>query len=130
MEDITDKHIQACVDKDGKITCIYFPSGGEETIDLSRLKTDNLFMWWFNPRDGKCYSQENAISEEAISLAKALKIDEKGNVIKIVTPTHGNEQEWVCVIEYQSNATNIPGNPQRYGDMPIPPEVKKVFPTW
>lgn len=127
LDDIMDEHIQACVEKDGKFTCIYFPSGGEETIDLSKLKKNDLQMWWFNPRDGKCYSQENVISEEAISLTETSKKDENG---KIITPTSGNEQDWVCVIEYRDNDSTIPGKAQIYGEMPVPLEVKKVFPAW
>jgi hypothetical protein len=122
LEDILDKHIQSCIEKEGKFACIYFPSGGEETIDLSRLKKEDLQMWWFNPRDGHCYSNDNMISEEAIGLTT-----EKGEVVKIVTPTCGKEFDWVCVIESKNNHVTKPGKPQVYGE---PPEVKKTFPAW
>ncbi|MBT2721143.1 DUF4038 domain-containing protein [Bacillus sp. ISL-46] len=128
-EDILDEHIHACVEKDGKFACIYFSSGGEETIDLSGLKRDSLQMWWFNPRDGQCYSQENVTSEEAISLAEQLKRDKRGDFFKIITPTRGREQDWVCVIENKENDATKPGKARSYGEMPVPPEVKKVF-TW
>ena len=42
LEDILDKHVQACIEKNGKYACIYFPSDGEETIDISRLNRDNF----------------------------------------------------------------------------------------
>lgn len=129
MEDILDEHIQACINEE-KFICIYFPSGGEETIDVSRLKSDHLHMWWFNPRDGQCYLRKNVISEEPIRLTEVLKNDEKCDVIKIVTPTRGKEQDWVCVIECRENSATRPGKAQIYGEMPVPSEVKKVFPAW
>jgi hypothetical protein len=128
-EDILDEHIQACVERDGKFSCVYFPSGGKETIDLSWLKGHYLQMWWLNPRDGQCYSQDNAVSEEAIILSEIDQY-EKGTFIKIVTPTSGKGQDWLCVIERRDNSTTKPGKAQVYGEMPIPPEVKKAFPAW
>ncbi|URZ17284.1 DUF4038 domain-containing protein [Clostridium felsineum] len=122
-EDIIDEHIQACIETNGRFTCIYFPSGGEETINLSKFKKDNLQMWWFNPRDGKCYSQENIILENPISLPRVFNG-------KIVTPTCGYKQDWICIIENKDNDSTIPGKAQFYGEMPIPPEVRKVFPAW
>ncbi len=124
-EDILDEHIQACI-SEGEFICVYFPSGGEETIDVSRLKSDDLHMWWFNPRDGQCYLQNNDSSEEPIRLTEVLKND----VMKIVTPTRGKEQDWVCVIECRENRATRPGKVQIYGEMPVPSEVKKVFPAW
>ncbi|MDR4946124.1 putative collagen-binding domain-containing protein [Neobacillus cucumis] len=123
MEDIIDEHIQACVEKEGKFACLYFPSGGEETVDLSRLKIDQLQIWWFNPRDGQCYTQENVIiTDKAISLEV-----EKRSVLKLITPTRGSEQDWVCVIENRNNHSTIPGKAKIYGEMPVPPEIEKTF---
>ncbi|WP_198510325.1 apiosidase-like domain-containing protein, partial [Bacillus solitudinis] len=124
-EDILDEHNQACINE-GEFICVYFPSGGEETIDVGRLKSDDLHMWWFNPRDGQCYLQNNVTSEEPIQLTEVLKND----AIKIVTPTRGTEQDWVCVIECRENRATRPGKAQIYGEMPVPSEVKKVFPAW
>jgi len=129
-EDILDEHIQACVAKDGTFACIYFPSGGVENIDLRRLETDNLQMWWFSPRDGKCYSQENSISEEAISLKESMKRDNIVGYVKITTPNCGKEHDWVCVLESEDKSDIIPGKTQIYGEMPVPQEVKKVFAAW
>ncbi|WP_368985495.1 putative collagen-binding domain-containing protein [Caldifermentibacillus hisashii] len=43
-------------------TCIYLLSGGEETVNLNWQARKDLQMWWFNPRDGKCYLQNNSIT--------------------------------------------------------------------
>jgi hypothetical protein len=127
LEDAIDEHIQACVEKEGKFACLYFPSGGEVTVDLGRLKRNQLQMWWFNPRDGQCYSQENLISEEVIGEEKVLNRDEKSDLLKIKTPTRGSEQDWVCVIENGKNDSTIPGQAKKYGDIPVPSEIKKTF---
>jgi hypothetical protein len=126
MQDVTDEHIQACIEKEGKFACLYFPSGGEETVDLSRLKIDHLQVWWFNPRDGQCYTQENVTTDKAISL-EAIKPDGEIGVLKLITPTRGNEQDWVCVIENRNNHSKIPGEAKIYGELPVPPEIKKTF---
>lgn len=130
LEYATDEHIQACIEEHGRYVCIYFSSGGGEKIDLSRLKRGELQMWWFNPRDGKCYSQENIITEKAISLTGAIISDGGCDVIKIMTPTRGSEQDWICVIECKDNNAKIPGKAKIYGKMPVPAVVRKVFPAW
>lgn len=126
VEDVTDEHIQACIEKEGKFYCLYFPSGGEETVDLSKLKIDQLQIWWFNPRDGQCYTQENVITDKASSL-ELIKRDGEISVLKIKTPTRGIEQDWVCVIENRNNHSTVPGKAKIYGELPVPPEIKKTF---
>jgi hypothetical protein len=126
LEDVTDEHIQACIEKEGKFACLYFPSGGEEAVDWRRLKIDQLQIWWFNPRDGQCYTQGNVITDKAISL-ELIKRDEEISVLKIKTPTCGNEQDWVCVIEDRNNQLPIPGKAKIYGELPVPSEIKKTF---
>jgi hypothetical protein len=126
LEVVTDEHIQACVDKEGKFAFLYFPSGGEETVDLSRLKIDQLQIWWFNPRDGQCYTQVNEIIDKAISL-DVINIDGELGVLKLITPTRGDEQDWVCVIENRNNDLTIPGKAKIYGELPVPAEIKKTF---
>jgi hypothetical protein len=128
-EDILDEHNQACIDREGKFSYIYFPSGGKETIDLSYLKGQDLQMWWFNPRDGQCYSQSNEVIEEAINFSE-LDQYEKGTLLTIETPTNGRDQDWVCVIEPIDNSVTKPGKSKVYGEMPIPNEIKKAFPAW
>jgi Protein of unknown function (DUF4038)/Putative collagen-binding domain of a collagenase len=126
VDDVTDEHIQACIEKEGKFACLYFPSGGEETVDLSRLKIDQLQIWWFNPRDGQCYTQANVITDKASSL-ELIKRDGEKSVLKIKTPTSGNEQDWVCVIENRNNQSTVPGHAKIYGELPVPAEIKKTF---
>ncbi|WP_163538075.1 DUF4038 domain-containing protein [Gracilibacillus sp. YIM 98692] len=127
LENIQDEHNQACIEKDGMFACVYFPSGGEEVIDISKLNKRQLQMYWFNPRDGNCYSQENVISKEAINLLERVKTDEHRTTIQIKTPTRGKEEDWICVIEPNDTNKVLPGKSQVYGEMLVPKEVKKVF---
>jgi hypothetical protein len=129
-EDVLDEHIQTCIESKGEFACVYFPSGGEETIDLSQLNASDLQMWWFNPRNGKCYSQENFITDEATSLTNIFISSYENKKIKIKTPTCGIEEDWICIIENKDTYKVMPGKAQIYGEMPVPAEVKKVFPAW
>jgi hypothetical protein len=57
-------------------------------------------------------------------------MSERGTCAKITTLTYGEKQDLVCVIEHSPFDGAIPGKAQTYGEMPVPPEVKKVFPAW
>lgn len=127
--DIMDEHVQACIEKKGRFMCIYFPSGGRERIDLSNMSNENLKMWWFNPKNGLCYSQDNKVTTEANDINVAIN-EENNRIVEIQTPTEGKEKDWICIIEVKSYNTVVPGRAKTYGEMPIPEEVKKVFPAW
>ncbi|AWI13151.1 MULTISPECIES: putative collagen-binding domain-containing protein [Bacillaceae] len=62
VETSIDEHKQACVEKNGKFACNYFPTGGEKTLKSNWTIGKDLQIWWFNPRDGKCYLQNNSIT--------------------------------------------------------------------
>ncbi|WP_396122041.1 MULTISPECIES: putative collagen-binding domain-containing protein [Bacillaceae] len=62
VETSIDEHKQACVEKKGKFACNYFPTGGEKTLKSNWTIGKDLQIWWFNPRDGKCYLQNNSIT--------------------------------------------------------------------
>ena len=119
--DILDEHVQACTEKNGEISCIYFPSGGEETILLEKLKAEILQIWWFNPKDGKFYSQYNKISELPINRVEL----KENSTLKIKTPTRGEKEDWICIIKKEDKS--IPVKSMEYGETIIPQEVKKVF---
>jgi len=48
-------------------------------------------------------------------------------ILKLKTPTRGSEQDWVGVIENKNNCSKLPGKAKTYGEMPVPPEIKKTF---
>ena len=119
--DIMDEHRQACRQDHGKFLCVYFPSGGQETIDLSALKTDPCVLWWFNPRDGRCYLDEATQTEEPI-LIKA-----GSNSITVTTPTAGSHQDWILVIDRAGQELGRPGCAQEYAQIETEATDKKVF---
>lgn len=120
-EDITDEHVQACRQVDGSFACVYFPSGGKELIDSSGLKGDSFYLWWFNPRDGKCYTCDNIQSQSPV------KINSTNNSIKVKTPTRGEEQDWVLVIDAVNQEKVIPGLEKTYSTPEIEEALQKVF---
>jgi len=119
--DVLDEHIQACSEINGAFSCVYFPSGGEDTISLKHLKAETIQIWWFNPKDGKFYSQNNEITEKSAS-----KLNKQNNdSLKITTPTKGEREDWICIVKNENYFISIES--AEYGDMIIPQEVKKVF---
>lgn len=119
--DIMDEHIQACRQKDGYFSCIYFPSGGKEIIELGGLKGDSYHLWWFNPRDGKCYSNDNH------ELQNPIQINLTDTTLEVNSPTKGAQQDWVLVIEMVDQGYSIPGLERVYGIVESENEQKKVF---
>ena len=111
--DILDEHRQACRQADGKFICIYFPSGGEETIDLSGLKTSTACLWWFNPRDGQTTEPDIIECENPI--------------LKVAAPTTGSHQDWVMVIDSDQENLVRPGITKDYGQVKTEDGNKKVF---
>lgn len=90
--DIMDEHVQACIEKNGRFMCVYFPSRGKEKIDLSKLNNKDLKVWWFNPKNGLCYSQDNKVTTEANYIDVAIN-EENNRIVEIQTPTEGKEKD-------------------------------------
>ena len=45
-------HVQATRDEAGSYAMIYLPTQNTVTIDLSKLNTEEIQAWWFDPRNG------------------------------------------------------------------------------
>lgn len=117
----SENHIQTCVHKEGKFACVYFPSGGKGTIDVSGLKGQSFHMWWFNPRDGKCYINEKTKTE------KPMQVNCTNILMEIKTPTMGVKQDWILVIDAENQRYSIPGLVKQYYGEEEKEEFKKVF---
>ncbi len=116
-----DEHAQACRQEDGDFACIYFPSGGKEKINVSNLKGHTFHIWWFNPRDGKCYTQDNVITEAP------KKVENCANEIEVASPTKGASTDWVLVIEVPMLEASAPGQAKIYGSAVKEEKFNKVF---
>ncbi len=120
QEDVLDEHIQACIQKEGKFACVYFPSGGKEHIQIHEMKGKELLLWWFNPRDGQCYSKSNIQTNEPEEIRLS-------DVLEVTTPTSGIENDWILVIDVKGAKQSIPGAEKNYGEIETEKEMKKVF---
>jgi hypothetical protein len=115
-----DHHNQAARQADGQFICVYFPSGGQETIDVSSLQSDHCARWWFNPRDGQCYLDSDTTTDKPA----VIKLDQPK--LTVTSPTAGSHLDWLLVIDRDISLPK-PGNPQVYGQVKTEESVKKVF---
>lgn len=97
-------HRQACITKEETLAFIYLPNGGTEQINLSQLKCVDLKMWWWNPRDGKCYDQENEMTSEPFAV-----IRNPFDKYVVQAPESGTDIDWVLLIEEAAVAVKVPG---------------------
>lgn len=126
-EDILDQHLQASVSTDGSFACIYFPSGGDTLLNMGKLWepkapekfVGKAFLWWYNPRDGKCYADEKHLAEEA----QAVQVS--GGKLQVSSPDSGAEHDWVLIVTREK--TEVPVKEQNYYSMEEVNVVKKVF---
>jgi hypothetical protein len=128
-----DNHIQACIQKDGKFACIYFHGPGIAEIEVTDLEGSSFHLWWFNPRDGKCYCKVNTSIDENTTIDNIIPTKEpilvhcKGSVLEVTTPSQGTKEDWVLVIEVVSKVYSVPGLSQCYEEQVEKEEMKKVF---
>ncbi len=120
-EEEMDQHLQACISREGSFACIYFPSGGKAAVDVSGLAGKQLQLWWFNPRDGKCYL------DAATQTEQPAEVTVSGGVLEVGAPTQGSKEDWVLVIDAEGKEQGIPGRAQSYHSFGDQEELKKVF---
>lgn len=83
---------------------IYSPTGSNFEADLSSVgPTVNL--WWYNPRLGMCYSEENLLTHRVfaaeVSTDNPIRFDPPGS------PERGND--WILVVDESNTDFPIPG---------------------
>jgi hypothetical protein len=84
----------AAVSADGDFMLVYIPYGRKTTVNTSKIKSQQLKAWWFNPRDGG-----------AIDLGE---FDNTGS--KEFVPTSvGRGSDWVLVIDDAAKKFASPG---------------------
>jgi hypothetical protein len=110
--DVQDEHRQACRQVDGEFICVYFPSRGSESIDISSMKSVACRLWWFNPKDGQCYGEDNVHTQEPV------RISCDCGVLELATPRAADaRQDWVLVIDRDGQNLAKPGVGQEYGQV-------------
>jgi len=107
-----DTHAQAAFTKD--YVCVYLPTGGHATLDLTSVWQDtSVGVWYWCPREGT-FTAENALPLEL----------NRGQVI-VTAPGEGPEQDWLVVLT--SPGAEAPVRPFAAEREPVHQEVKKVF---
>lgn len=88
------KRFVATRDSEGSYAMIYAPTGRKFKVNLTKLSGEKLRGWWFNPRDGKA----TLIGEWA-----------KTNEREFITPTPGEDLDWVLVLDDVKKKYGAPG---------------------
>lgn len=114
-----DEHIQACLHKDKKYLLVYLPYGGTQKIRGDVLNKDSAYVWWFNPKDGNCYTNQNEIA------TSALCIETNGREVEVTAPTFGAEEDWILILETEPG--EMPVTARSYGPVREKKASSKVF---
>ncbi len=88
------KRFVATRDSTGSYAMVYAPTGRTFKINLTKLSGEKVRGWWFNPRDGK---------------ARLIGEWTKTNEREFITPTPGEDIDWVLVIDDASKKFAAPG---------------------
>jgi hypothetical protein len=88
------KRFVATRDSDGSYAMIYAPTGRKFKVNLTKLTGEKLRGWWFNPRDGK-----------ATLIGEWPKTNERA----FITPTPGEDLDWVLVLDDAAKKFPAPG---------------------
>lgn len=131
-------HRQAAVDREGRFAIVYLTAGGTETVDLGRLEATVVHAWWFDPRTGECRNADGTASTEPFARIEVAALPAMGaeqardrrepvgtatetlpdamfgkSGIPAVfsTPTRGDEQDWVLVLDDADAGFGRPGRP-------------------
>ncbi|MGZ5134434.1 MAG: apiosidase-like domain-containing protein, partial [Flavitalea sp.] len=78
--DGVDGHIQIARADDYSYLLAYSTNGSKFTVDLSKFPK-KLNAWWYNPRDGKTYGQNNRVTNKSITIRQkngAIEFDPPG----------------------------------------------------
>lgn len=78
-----------------------------------------LYLWWYNPRDGKFYADAQQTTEKA-QCARA-----DCGKLNVSSPDSGAEHDWVLIASREK--TEVPVREQTYYNMEEEKAVKKVF---
>lgn len=94
-EEPIDEHIQAAVVCGGTALCIYFPSGGKETLDIQMFdgEKQEFYGWWYNTRDGKFYTPEFVICEEPVIYWT------QDHKLKVTAPEKELNHDWLFILQ-------------------------------
>lgn len=119
-----EQHIQVCVHPEREFFCAYLPSGGrirldnmvlEEKLDIEK---NMLYLWWFNPRNGKYYTGKGKETKQAV------EVNLSGETLQLEAPDQEVQKDWILIGCTQNEA--IPVRDKEYYKLKDK-KVTKVF---
>ncbi len=88
------KRFVATRETDGRYAMIYVPTGRQFEVEMDRLSCERVAAWWYNPRNG----QATAMGEFPARGRRAF-----------LSPTPGEDLDWVLVLDDAAQQFGIPG---------------------
>lgn len=90
-----DKHFKVATrDAEGRYAMVYFPTGGPANLNVSSLASDELQVWWFDPRTGNSFRGDTMNRSDRLT---------------VHAPTQGNGHDWVLVLDASGSDYGPPG---------------------
>jgi hypothetical protein len=93
----TGQKAMAGMSNDSTWAIIYFPNDTSmRSIRVGIISKEKVNAWWYNPRDGKCYTEENTATDQPFAVYTsfdypALEFDPPGD--------EGLNNDWVLVLD-------------------------------
>jgi len=95
--------VQAARSTDGAYALVYFPKATQShIIKAGKLSGSKINAWWYNPRDGKCYTQDGR--ETAKPFETFAKADRSFD-----PPGTDENTDWILVLDDSFKGFTIPG---------------------
>ena len=88
------EYISAFRDGDSSYIMVYIPVGKEMKVQTEAINSNQLRIWWFDPKTGKAYPSGMLKNNKSITAT---------------APTMGYENDWVLIVEDASKKFNDPG---------------------
>ncbi len=88
---------------DGRCALVYSTQGLSFDVNLSKISGETIHTWWYSPRDGRLYNEKF----EPVQTPFAT-LPSKGSHT-FTPPTHGENQDWVLVLDDAAAGFTIPG---------------------
>jgi hypothetical protein len=100
-----DDHKQAARNRAGDVWIVYSTNGSSFRVHLGKVTAPRLQAWWFNPRTGLTYSQN-----EVASYRPFAELAPEGEREFTPPGQAGQDNDWVLILESTSQP-GVPGRP-------------------
>ena len=87
----------ACMARDSAWAIVYFPNDTSlRNVRVGTISGDKVNAWWYNPRDGKCYTSDNVETNRPFA-----EYDSNGDQVYEFDPpgNKGLANDWVLILD-------------------------------